>query len=589
MRKILIFILTLALIVPPLAIQADTASAVTYLKTQTQDEWITMGLVAAGETSVSKTHLQTFSGTLATDYAKRILAIVAVGENPTTFAGTDLVAGLKALAQSNQIGDVSLLNDDAWGLMALRAAGVAESDSLVVGAKAYLLAHQNTDGGWGYSLTSGSDTNDTAAVLMALGEVGVTSGAAIEAALNYLHTSQNADAGFPYVSGSDSDAGSTSWTWAALTKLGQATSAWTKGSTTPLNFLQTLQLADGSYKWQSSDTTGSPSMTAFALVAASNKYYPVKPAAGTSGAAVSFRIEGSSSTICQGQITTTNALQLIKDAALSCGYTYNIQQLSFGPYLDKINTDQAAGPQGWLYLVNYKQASVGAADYQLSPGDSLLWYFGEFTALPLRLSLSKRQASAGETVTATVEASSDGTAWQKVAGVSLKGTSSTLTTDSQGQATVTVGSDSLALWAEGTGYVRSERLGVQVGSSNSQSVGLEVTIDNPSLPPGGGSASFTVSSAQLALGNLQPGQAVEKQVTLTNTSTTPLHFEASVSGDSVFTDNLQLNRLAWHAWQAKVGTTGNLPVAVRIPVPAGYAGSGKKTGTLVFWAAPVSQ
>ena len=589
MRKILIFVLTLALLVPPLAIQADTAGAVTYLKAQTQDEWITMALVASGETNVVKTHLQTFSGTLATDYAKRILAIVAVGENPGTFAGTDLVAGLKGLAQANQIGDASLLNDDAWGIMALRAAGVAESEAVVSGAKNYLLAHQNADGGWGYALTSGSDTNDTAAVLMALGEVSVTSGSQVDSALAYLHSAQNTDAGFPYVPGSDSDAGSTSWVWSALVKLGQAPSSWTKSSNTPLNFLQTLQLPSGAYKWQASDTQGSVSMTAFAVVALSNKYYPVKPASGGSGSTVSFRLEGSSSTVCQGQITTTNALQLVKDAALSCGYTYNIQQLSFGPYLDKIGSDQAAGSQGWLYLVNYQQASVGAADYQLLSGDSVLWYFGEYTWQPLRLNLSKRQAQAGEIVVATVESSSDGVAWQKVSGASVKGGSSTLTTDGQGQATVTVGSASLALWAEGTGYVRSERLGVQVGSSDSQSVALEVTIDNPVVPPGGGSASFTVSSARLALGSLQSGQAVEKQVTLTNTSPTSLHFEASVSGDSLFTDYLQINRLAWHAWQAKILKNNNLPVAVRIPVPSGYSGSGKKTGTLVFWGVSVSQ
>ncbi|MBI5466030.1 MAG: DUF4430 domain-containing protein [Candidatus Kerfeldbacteria bacterium] len=588
MRKFFIFVLSLALILPPVVVRADAASAVTYLKAQTQDEWITMALKASGETNVVKTHLQTFSGTLATDYAKRILAIVAVGENPATFAGTDLVAGLKALAQAGQIGEPGLLNDDAWGLMALRSAGVAESDTVVAGAKAYLLAHQGTDGGWGYGLTSGSDTNDTAAVLMALGEVSVTSGTVVDSALSYLRSAQNADGGFAYVPGSDSDSGSTSWVWSALQKLGQAATSWTKGSNTPAIFLQTLQLQDGSYKWQASDSQGSVSMTAFAVVALSNKYYPVKPASGASGATVSFRIEGSTSTICQGQITTPNALQLIKDAALSCGYTYNIQQLSFGPYLDRINTDQAVGMSGWLYLVNYKQASVGAADYQLQTGDEVLWYFGEYTWQPLRLSLSNRQAQAGETVTATVESSTDGVAWQKVSGASIKGAGSSLTTDSQGQVTITV-SSSLVLWAEGTGYVRSERLGVQVGSADSQSVALEVTIDNPVTLPGGSSASFTVSSAQLALGSLQPGQAVEKQVTLTNTSTTPLHFEASVSGDSVFTDNLQLNRLAWHSWQANISTSANLPVAVRIPVPSSYSGSGRKTGTLIFWAAPVSQ
>ena len=71
------------------SISAGVPEAVTYLEAETANEWITMALAAAGQSSVSTAHLTSVSGTLATDYAKAILALTAVGENPATFGNTD--------------------------------------------------------------------------------------------------------------------------------------------------------------------------------------------------------------------------------------------------------------------------------------------------------------------------------------------------------------------------------------------------------------------------------------------------------------------------------------------------------------------
>lgn len=279
-QKIVTLIVSLSVAVGvwlPLAASAGTSEAVNYLKTQTPDEWVTMALTAGGENSVAKDYLKTFSGSSATDYAKRILAIVAVGENPRTFAGADLVAGLKAKAASGQIGDVSLLNDDAWGILALRAAGESASDSVVAGAKNFLLTNQRPDGGWGWQAGGGSDTNDTAAVLMALKEVGLGySDSVAQDGFNYLRSNQQADGGFPYdLAWPTSDSGSTAWIMSALYKFNQNPAAWTQGSATPLSFLQSLQIGGGSFKWQAGDVSGSTAMTAYAVVALTNSFYPV--------------------------------------------------------------------------------------------------------------------------------------------------------------------------------------------------------------------------------------------------------------------------------------------------------------------------
>jgi len=588
MKKIFITFLTLILLVPPIVTQADVPGAVTYLKQQSQDEWITMALVAAGETNINKVPLQTFSGTLSTDYAKRILAIVAVGENPTTFTGTDVVQGLETFVNSGQIGDVNLLNDDAWGLLALKSAGVGDSDAGVVAAKNYLLTHQNSDGGWGYSLTSGSDTNDTAAVLMTLGEVGINSGTQVEAAMAYLHQAQNSDGGFAYTAGSSSDSGSTSWVWSALKKLNQPVSSWTKGSNTPNIFLESLQMPDGSYKWQASDTAGSPVMTAYSVIALSGAWYPVKSPTQTGSNLVSLRIEGSSNTLCQAQVAATTALDLVAAAATVCNYIYHIQTTAYGPYLDKIGSDQAAGETGWLYLVNYKQASVGAGDYRLKAGDEVLWYYGAFTWKPLKLSVTPEEVAAGASInivtTSFDEASSS---WVPEKGVSVSGAGSPLTTNDQGQASFNLaGSTNLSLLGEKTGFIRSARKVVRLsGASDSQTVNLDVMIEPGTSDDGGSKASFTVSATNLSLGSLKPGQIVEREVVLTNTSQANLYFEAQVSGDDVFNKYLQLNRQAWDSWQAQIASAKNLSVAVRLPLPSNTKDTGHKTGKLVFWAA----
>lgn len=284
MRKFT-FSLSLSLIslAIPWVAQAGVPEAVTYLKTQTQDDWVTLALVAAGETSVTKSHLTSFSGTLPTDYAKRILAIVAVGEDPKTFAGVDLVAGLKGLAQAGQIGEPTLLNDDAWGILALRAAGVPSADAVVAGAKQHLLTNQEADGGWGFGIGFGSDTNDTAAVLMALAEVGLTSSdTVVQDAVSYLQTQQVASGGFAYQlpcfwpDCDQADSASTSWVIDALNKLGLDASSWVQGANTPQSFLLSLQTGDGSFKWQVGDPAGSAGMTAFAVVPLENDWYPVK-------------------------------------------------------------------------------------------------------------------------------------------------------------------------------------------------------------------------------------------------------------------------------------------------------------------------
>ena len=116
--------------------------------------------------------------------------------------------------------------------------------------------------------------------------------------------------------------------------------------------------------------------TADAVIALSGKSFPVGRLNPSTNAGVFFRIEGSAGQICRGAIEAETALDVVIKAADDCGYTYKIQDTSFGPYLIRIANDKAEGLKGWLYRVDGVLPSIGAADFALWGGEGVLWYFG---------------------------------------------------------------------------------------------------------------------------------------------------------------------------------------------------------------------
>ncbi|MBU2540211.1 hypothetical protein KJ786_03560 [Patescibacteria group bacterium] len=256
--------------------QSEIDKAINYLELQSSDPWITMGLIAGGKTDTDLNYLKTLSGSSATDYEKIILAITAAGENPRTFGDIDFVSQLESFYQNNQIGSTNYLNDDFWGILALVSAGEDSSSQIIQDSKNFILTNQNPDGGFPFGIGWGSDVDDTAAAIMALLESGTSSSdPVIIKAVDYLKSCQNSDGGFPYdpVSpwGTDSNASSDAWVISAIYKLGQNPSDWSKNGKNPIDNLKSLQISDGSFEkyWPF------PSSTAYAVIALSQKFYPV--------------------------------------------------------------------------------------------------------------------------------------------------------------------------------------------------------------------------------------------------------------------------------------------------------------------------
>jgi len=193
----------------------------------------TMAIIAAGEDPEN----WTVNGTSAADYwtseeaesdgtaeiARMVTLIVALGEDPRDFAGTDYMALIRErMGADGHFGDH--IYTHYWGMFALVAAG----ENATLPAE-WLKGQQNDDGGFGWTPGVESDPDDTAASIMALIAAGEPADSApIQDALAYLDEEQMEDGGFNFGGTSTSNVASDAWVIQALAAAGEDPSQWEK-------------------------------------------------------------------------------------------------------------------------------------------------------------------------------------------------------------------------------------------------------------------------------------------------------------------------------------------------------------------------
>ena len=201
-----------------------------------------------------------------------ILDAHALGVDPRTFGGTDLVARLLA-TQRGPGPDAGLFGvqdptfDGAFrqglSLAALAAVGMTAS-APVAAAEAWLTGQQCPDGGWTSYITvtnpcngspatfAGPDTNSTAVAIEGLEAQGALGPAGAAKALSFISGAQDADGGwgfFPNAPGApgSTDPDSTALVIQAILALGQVPSSalFDRGSANPISALLSFQLTSG--------------------------------------------------------------------------------------------------------------------------------------------------------------------------------------------------------------------------------------------------------------------------------------------------------------------------------------------------------
>jgi hypothetical protein len=194
-----------------------------------------------------------------------ILAVVALGKDPRTFAGVDLIRKLSAkVALSGKIGKYA--NSTYWGVIAFRAAGVTVPRRSLD----FIRAQQRSSGGFGYSSSSATDSNDTAAAVMAL-----RSGAipcdwrVMTKAYAYMQTLQRSDGGYGLGTSSGSDSQSTGWVMMARTKCRLS-------NTRALGYLRDRQLPSGAFEYRAGLVQTPVWVTAQVVPAVRGRAYPIR-------------------------------------------------------------------------------------------------------------------------------------------------------------------------------------------------------------------------------------------------------------------------------------------------------------------------
>lgn len=206
------------------------------------------------------------------EMAKKITYLVLFGVDPHDYNGHNYVADLQSKVKSSgKIGD--FVYTTYWGIFGLVAAGEDVSASV-----AWLKQQQQADGGFAWAEGGVSDSDDTAASVMALIAGGVSpNDPVITKAIQYLRDVQEPTGGFNYGYYSESNLASTAWVIQALAACGVDPLTVTNNGKNPIDYLLSLQQADGSFKYTEYVVDSPVSMTARAVAALSGKSYPIMP------------------------------------------------------------------------------------------------------------------------------------------------------------------------------------------------------------------------------------------------------------------------------------------------------------------------
>jgi hypothetical protein len=163
------------------------------------------------------------------------------------------------------------VNQTAFGIFTLTAAGTNGGNGRTA---AWLRSHQNSDGGWGFSAGASSDADTTGAVLQGLAASGSRAG--IRRGASYLRGAQRPGGGFT-LNGGIINAQSTAYAVQGLVAAGVAPSGVRRGGRSPLDYLASVQAADGHYRYSASSDQTPVWVTAQALLAANGAAFPLSP------------------------------------------------------------------------------------------------------------------------------------------------------------------------------------------------------------------------------------------------------------------------------------------------------------------------
>jgi hypothetical protein len=233
-----------------------------------------------------------------TAFERELLIVDAAGTDPHRFAGYDLVGEI--IARQGADGGIPYVphgeeqvNDAVFGILALTPVKEPAAEAAVAKATEWLLADgPDADGGFNWrSNKMPSEVDLTGAAIEALVAAGRKGAEAEAGALTWLRQAQRPDGGFAEVptTEAESNVASTAWAVQGIWAAGEDPESWVVGpgpqGKEPLDYLESMQQADGHLRWRASNDLNGIWMTAYALPAFTGQVmpYPLVPRAAPAG------------------------------------------------------------------------------------------------------------------------------------------------------------------------------------------------------------------------------------------------------------------------------------------------------------------
>lgn len=545
------------------------------------------------------------------DYARFTLSMVAAREDPQNVNGINLVEQLGSFFDGNQFGDPEILSDDYWTVIALISSGIYKDDEKIQTTVDFIITHQDPSGGWSYDAACmwGVDVDSTSAAIMALIAAGESSSSpAIVNGLSYIKSTQDSSGGFN--SGWGSSAETDSWATQAIVVAGQnpTNPEWTHSESgkNPIDDILTFQNTDGGFRDYT--TSSSEWTTSYTISALLGRPYPI-----IRGSRIDIRLEGQSSTIWKGEVFVTwssitdnigadhyyqdpTVIGALDDATKQAGLTYIVDYGWDSAYVTEINGEVTAGVDGWLFRVNGHTTGAYSADtYVLNavvpptpPHTSVLWYYGGWEDKVTRIFLDRTTVQEGDLITVTVTYLDETSeAWLPLEGATVHADSNYVT-DSSGQVNISISTGgSYMVYAEKTGYIRSDKVQVSVSQEGGEDSNLEINI----IP----AISLEITPSSFNFGTLGPGDTSEAfEIQLTNSGSKNAEITVTITDNesTVFKDNLHISEGSngpWEIWtdynESIQGHGGTRTNYIKMAIPHDYPTLflGTNTGKITFW------
>ncbi|MDH6430143.1 MULTISPECIES: DUF4430 domain-containing protein [unclassified Paenibacillus] len=406
---------------------ATYAAAEYLLKGGVQSDWQAIGLAQAGYKlpasylSELEKKVKDAAGdfTNVTDYARIVLAVRAIGADPTSFAGNGTTPGynlIEKIYNNSKLGEQTL-NNPVYALLALDSGKYnIPSDAKWTADKLLteILSKQNPDGG--FALTSGASEPDMTAITLTALAAHKNNPEAYLAGLQavaWLSAAQDSHGGY------GDSAESSAQAILGLTSFGVDPSGleYTKNKVDLMENLLSYRLADGSFTHSRGGSSnilateqGLQALVAYNLLykGSNSKLYDFsKSSIQSSLIYAPVTIEGPQATLAQGYAYAGNALGALEKLALQTNLPITNPSGSYVTGIGSIAAGSFGGYDGWMYVVSrdgkWINPDVGMSDFVLKDSDQVLVYYaGDDTKLVDSVTLSKANLKEGDSFTVTV-------------------------------------------------------------------------------------------------------------------------------------------------------------------------------------------